>query len=137
MNISQLSDSKYLKKEDFPQPMLVTMAEVKQVNVAMEGQKPDMKFALYFQELDKPLVLNSTNGQLIAKVTGSDETDDWDGKQIVLFHDPNVSFAGKLVGGIRARAPRATGYKPPQKGSSAAMETRPQEGDPDYESEPF
>jgi hypothetical protein len=37
---------------------------------------------------------------------GSDNTDDWIGKQIVLFVDPSVSFAGKIVGGIRLRAPK-------------------------------
>jgi hypothetical protein len=137
MNISALRESKYLKKEDLPQPMLVTMADIKEINLAMEGGKPDMKYALYFEELDKPMVLNSTNGQLIAKIVGSDETDDWAGKQIVLYHEPNISFQGRLVGGIRVRAPRSTGYKPPQKGSAAAMETRPQEGDPDFNGEPF
>jgi hypothetical protein len=96
-----------------------------------------MKYALYFEELEKPMVLNSTNGQLIAKIVGSDETDEWAGKQIVLYHDPNISFQGRLVGGIRVRAPKSTGYKPPQKGSAAQMETRPQEGDPDFNGEPF
>jgi hypothetical protein len=137
MNISKLSDSKYLKKDDFPQPMILTMAEVKPVNVAMEGMKADMKYALYFEELEKPMILNSTNGQLIAKITGSEETDNWTGKQIVLYHEPNISFAGRLVGGIRVRAPKS-GFKPPApKGSAAAMETQPQEGDPDFSEEPF
>ena len=53
---------------------------------------------------EKPLALNATNGQIIAQITGSDESDDWAGKQVVLFHDPNVSYAGKLMGGIRVRA---------------------------------
>jgi hypothetical protein len=35
----------------------------------------------------------------------------------VLYHDPNVSFGGKLIGGIRVRAPRkqpvsVTGKRP-------------------------
>jgi hypothetical protein len=136
MNISALRESKYLKKEDLPQPTLVTMGEIEKVNLALEGQPPDVKYALYFQELEKPMVLNSTNGQLIAKIVGSDETDDWSGKQIVLYHDPNISFGGRLVGGIRVRAPKK-GYQPPQKGSSAAMESQPREGDPDFDGEPF
>jgi len=136
MNISELRESKYLKKEDFPQPMLLTMADVKRVNVAMEGQKADMQFALYFEELEKPMILKTTNGELIAKITGSRESDDWIGKQIVLYHEPNISYQGRVMGGIRVRAPKA-GYKPPQKGSAAAMETQPEEGDPDFEGEPF
>ena len=36
------------------------------------------------------MILNSTNAQLIARAVGSEETEDWPGKQIVLFNDPNV-----------------------------------------------
>jgi hypothetical protein len=49
------------------------------------------------------MVLNSTNGQLIARLLGSKNSDDWIGKEIDLYNDPNVTFAGELVGGIRAR----------------------------------
>jgi hypothetical protein len=44
-----------------------------------------------------------TNGALIAAITHSEESDGWIGKQIMLYNDPNVMFAGKLVGGIRVR----------------------------------
>lgn len=81
-----------------------------------------MRWALHFRELDKPMILNSTNGQIIAKITGSEESDDWDGKQIVLYHDPNVSFGGKLVGGIRVRAPKGA-YKAPAPAKSPDFQT--------------
>jgi hypothetical protein len=51
------------------------------------------------------MVLNSTNAQVIAIVCQSEETEAWVGKKIVLYSDPSISFGGKLVGGIRARAP--------------------------------
>ncbi len=104
MNINDLKESKYLKKTDVEPPILVTIARITQENLAQQGQEPEMKYVLHFAEDLKPMVLNSTNGQLIAMVLGSEETDDWNGKQIVLYNDPNVSFAGKLTGGIRARA---------------------------------
>jgi len=56
--------------------------------------------------------LNSTNAQIIAQIAKADrranyeDTDSWVGLRIVLYADPNISFGGKLVGGIRARAPR-------------------------------
>jgi len=106
MNISQLKESKFLKKEDVGPGMLLTIASVSQENVAKEGAEQELKWVLHFQESEKPMVLNSTNGQLIAKITGSDETDDWQGHKVVLYEDPNISFAGKIVGGIRVRAPR-------------------------------
>ncbi|HXI50305.1 MAG TPA: hypothetical protein VNH84_02335, partial [Candidatus Saccharimonadales bacterium] len=74
--------------------------------VAKEGADPMMKWCLTFIELEKPLVLNSTNIQVCQNICGSDDTDHWIGKRIVLYDDPNVSYQGKLVGGIRVRAPR-------------------------------
>lgn len=108
MHISNLKESSYLRKEDCDPAVLVTIkGDLTQENVALEGKAPDMKWALHFHEVDKPLILNSTNGQLIAMAIGSENSEDWDGKQIVLYNDPNVSFQGKLVGGIRVRAPKS------------------------------
>ena len=109
MNIAELKESKFLRKEDAGSGILVTIREVHQANVAKEGAPEEMRWVMSFDETDKPLVLNSTNGQILAQITGSPESDDWTGTQVVLYHDPNVSFGGKLVGGIRIRAPRKPG----------------------------
>ena len=108
MNINDLKTSKFLKKEDVGVGMLVTIASVGQENVAKEGADPEMKAVLHYEELEKPMVLNSTNGQIIAKITGAEDNIEtaWIGAKIVLYNDPNVSFAGKLIGGIRCRAPK-------------------------------
>ena len=111
--ISDMRESKFLKKEDVGRGALGTIAGCGQYNVAMEGAAPEHKWCLTFHELDKPLVLNSTNIQLCAQICGSDDTDHWVGKRIVLYTDPNVSFQGKLVGGIRVRAPKVTAPPPP------------------------
>ncbi len=106
--IGEMIESKFLKKEDVggERGMLVTISGCLQANVAMAGAEPDMKWALTFEELDKPMVLNSTNIHNCARACGSDNTDDWVGKKVVLYEDPNVSWGGKLVGGIRLRAPK-------------------------------
>lgn len=106
--ISEMRESKFLKKEDVGRGALVTIASCQQHNVAMEGASPEQKWTLSFQELDKPLVLNSTNIQLCAQICGSEDTDHWIGKRVVLYTDPNVSYQGKLIGGIRVRAAKAT-----------------------------
>lgn len=103
---SEMRESKFLKKEDVGNGALMTVEGCAQYNVAKEGAPPEHKWCLTFQETDKPLVLNSTNVQLCERIFGSDDTDDWVGKRIVLFTDPNVSYAGKIVGGIRVRAPK-------------------------------
>ena len=109
MHISELKESKFLRKEDCGQGILVTIEDCRQENVAKDGAPEDLKWCLYVKGHEKPMVLNSTNGQIIAQITGSEDSDGWGGCQIVLYHDPNVSFGGKLVGGIRVRAPRKPG----------------------------
>ena len=101
--IHEMKSSKFLKREDVGEGVVCTIVGVSQENVAKEGVDPDMKWVLHFVNVDKPLVLNSTNMTLIAKFLGSDNTDDWMGKNIILYDDPAVSFGGKLTGGIRVR----------------------------------
>lgn len=105
-NISALKSSKFLKKDDCEPPVLVTIRDCTEENVAKEGAPPELKWCLHFNETEKPMVLNSTNGQIIAGFIGKDNTEEWAGHKVVLYHDPNVSFGGKLIGGIRCRAPR-------------------------------
>jgi hypothetical protein len=109
--VSEMKNSKFLKKEDVGEDgTIVTVVNVHQVNVAMEGDAEDMKWCMTFREFEKPMVLNTTNAQLCEKFLNSDDTDDWTGKQIVIYDDPSVSFGGKPVGGIRVkRAPSGKG----------------------------
>ena len=113
---SEMRESKFMKKEDVGAGSLMTVEGCEQHNVAKEGAPPEHKWCLSFAESDKPLVLNSTNIQLCERIFGSDDTDEWVGQKIVLYTDPNVSYAGKIVGGIRVRAPKvkkATTPAPP------------------------
>lgn len=109
--LSEMLPSRFLKKDDVPQPMLLTIGDIEQVNVAPEGQPAENKWTMSFPEMDKPLVLNSTNMHIVGMTYG-DDTDGWIGKKIVLYSDPNVSFGGKLVGGLRLRAPKNQAAKP-------------------------
>lgn len=104
-NVNDLKDSRFLTKNDVEPEVLATIKSYKEMNVAMESQAPEVKWTLMFHELPKPLVLNSTNGQFVQAITGSGDFDDWLGKQVVLYNDKTVSFAGKITGGIRIKAP--------------------------------
>jgi hypothetical protein len=114
MKIGQMMDSKFLKKEDVDPPKLVTICGFSQQNAGRDDA-PEMKWTMSFIELPKPMVMNSTNLQLCAQALGSDDTDHWIGKQVVLYNDPSVQFQGKLIGGIRIRAPKKkpAGAAPP------------------------
>lgn len=104
---SEMIQSNYLKKEDVGEDgTVVTVRSFELVNVAPKGEPREEKWTMTFDEFDKPMVLNSTNIKLAEKALGSDETDDWIGKKLVIYNDPNVSFGKELVGGIRIRAHR-------------------------------
>lgn len=110
---SEMRESKFLKQSDVGRGALGTVDTVVRMNVAAEGADPELKWCMTFAEIEKPLVLNSTNIQLCEKIFGSDNTDDWHGQRLVLYTDPNVSYQGKLTGGIRVRAPKANAVPPP------------------------
>jgi len=114
-SINDLKTSKFLKQEDVGEGVPVTIRALSKENVAKEGAEPEYKWTLHFEEFDKPLVLNSTNGQIIAKITGFEDDIEikWIGTKVVLYADPNVSFGGKLVGGIRVRAIKNQGKELP------------------------
>jgi hypothetical protein len=103
---SEMRESKFLKKEDVGDGLLLTVKGCDQYNVAKPGAEPEHKWCLTFQEEDKPLVLNATNIQLCEQMFQSGDTDDWVGQKIVLYTDPSIMYAGKIVGGVRVRAPR-------------------------------
>lgn len=101
--VSDMIDSKYLRKEDVREDTVVTIRKFGQVNVAMDDQPEELKWAVKFDEFKKVMVLNSTNIQTLAKACGSDNTDDWVGHKVILWVDENVQFQGKLIGGLRFR----------------------------------
>ena len=109
MKTSELTSSKYLKKEDFPQPALVTIKDVRKENVALPSQPKKERGVIYFNEYDKGMVLNSTNLKRAEKAAGSDDTELWVGKKLVVYVDEEVEFGGEIVGGLRVRAPKPQG----------------------------
>ena len=102
MHISKMKQSRYIKAADVDPAVLVTIQ-----NCALETideETGEEKYVLHVKEFEKPLVLNWTNLQLIAKATGCEDSDEWAGHQIVLYHDETVMFKGTVTGGIRVRA---------------------------------
>ena len=105
MNVDELKNSRFLRKEDSDPPIYPTIDHVEKQNVAGMGERPENKWCLFFvEEHIKPMVLNSRNGQLIARFLGSKDTETWTGKRIKLINDPSVTFGSEVVGGIRARS---------------------------------
>lgn len=107
MRTSDMIDSKYLKQGDVPDPVIVTIGKLGRINIAKEGDPPEEKWAMRFKEFPKPMLLNATNIKLLEKACGSDDTDDWIGKEVILYNDENVTYGGQIVGGLRIRKQQA------------------------------
>jgi hypothetical protein len=101
--IGQMMESKYLKQSDVDGDVTVTVQKVGQKNVARDGDEPEMKWMVKFEEFTKPMVLNSTNIKRLAKSCESEDTDDWTGKKAILYVDPDIEFGGNVVGGLRIK----------------------------------
>lgn len=105
-DISTFTESKFLKRADVGGGKLLTIEDCRQQNVAKQTEAAEMKWCLFFAETEKPMVLNRTNAELVGMITGERNSDNWGGHKIVLYDDPTISYGGKLVGGIRVRAPK-------------------------------
>ncbi len=128
--VKDMIQSKYLRKEDVPDDETYTIKGVRQDNLAKDGQPDEMRWVLGFAEVNKPMVLNITSIRVLEQAFGGD-TDDWKGKQVIVYTDPNVSFGGKVVGGLRLRIPK---QKAAQKAAAAVKPAQ----DEDFDSEiPF
>jgi len=106
--------SSYLTKEDFPRPALGTIARLTQETFNSDEGGSETKWCVHFEEFDRGLILNKTNIRLAAQFLGND-TAQWMGKQVVVYNDPNVTFGGRAVGGLRLRAPKGQPAQPAQR----------------------
>jgi len=102
--IGDMRVSKFLKRSDLgdEDERIFTISGVSEEN-AGTADAEDIKWAINFKETDKPMILNWTNMQMLEKVTGSDNTDDWTGKRILVWFDESVQFKGEMKGGLRIK----------------------------------
>ena len=93
----------YLGQKDFEKSRTLTISSVGEEEIKGDNGLVS-KYVVRFEEIeDKGFVLNSVNSQKIEKMYGDDE--DWIGKEIELYTDPDIVYGGKVVGGVRVRRP--------------------------------
>lgn len=106
MKISEMLSSNWLRKEDLSDPVGGEVFTIKKLTEELVGSDQQSKWACHWKERDvAPLLLNKTNLRLLAAFLG-DDTDEWIGKEVEVYHDPSISYGGQLVGGLRVRPPR-------------------------------
>lgn len=111
--VSDMIQSKFLRKEDFEEDRVLTIKGVKLED--MPGDDGQQKWVLYFREEPKGMALNITTIRVLEQAYGGD-SDQWIGNKVKVYVDPNVSFGGKIVGGLRLRTSKVTtkAAPPPQ-----------------------
>lgn len=67
------------------------------------GKKKEAVVA-HFSDGNKPMVLNKTNLKTMSRIFGTSYIEDWRGRSIQIFFDPNVRFGRDKVGGLRIRS---------------------------------
>ena len=100
MNIDSAFPSAYLKASDLGSAAPVVTID--RVEVEPVGRDREMKPILYFKGKEKGVVLNKTNSNMIATLTGSRDTDDWAGCQIRIYAT-TTEFGGETVECIRIK----------------------------------
>ena len=84
----------------------LTIKEVKQEIVKNQNGSEECTVA-YFDEDVKPLILNKTNAEMIAKVWGTPFIEDWKGLRITL-KVKKISAFGEMVDAVRVSNARPT-----------------------------
>jgi hypothetical protein len=121
MKKSDVFPSNYIKADDLDGDVTYTIASVK-IETLGQGKDAEKKPVVFFEEVEKGMVLNVTNWNTIESQHGSD-SDDWIGKRIIIFAT-EVEFKGEMVMGIRVRL-RAPKPAARQQAEPAAGEPAP------------
>jgi len=98
MKLSQAFPSKYLSAKDLNGENLTLTIAGWEIAKLGDDKKPVLKF----QEIEKRLVLNVTNGNLLEDLLQTDELDEWVGARITLGVE-KVQFGNKRVPALRVQ----------------------------------
>ena len=110
MKREDLYPSRFIKAADLQgQEWPVTITRLTMEEIENERGREE-KPVLSFQGVSKALVVNVTNFDSIAEMHG-EETDNWPGKEIVLF-PTTTRFGGKTVDCVRIKRPGPGATKP-------------------------
>lgn len=86
--------------------IILTMTKVVREDVVGQGGRKEQLPVLYFQEVDKGLVLNKTNGKTIEKLY-TPYVENWNGKRIQIFAKNDIKIGNgrnaETTDGLRVR----------------------------------
>jgi len=103
--INDMFPGRFLRGSDLKSPATVVIRRVVQERMYSRAERAEAdKWVVYFEGARKGLVLNRTNAEKIAEIVGSRDSDDWIGRQVVLY-PVEIEVAGARRPAVRVRAP--------------------------------
>ena len=104
MKLNELFPSKYATGQDLAgKSVALTISHLRSEKmIPTPGTPPVDKWVVYFKEAQKGVVLSKILATQIAQAVGSEDTDAWPGKRVMLYPE-EVNVAGKPRPAIRAR----------------------------------
>ena len=99
-----LGGAAFMTQDDLPEPKGLHIQKFTREEVG-QGDTKETKTIVHWAEDIRPLVASKTALKQIQAVTGAKLPKEAIGQPVGLYVDPTVSFGGKIVGGIRVRAP--------------------------------
>jgi hypothetical protein len=143
--VSETKQSRFLTKEHIGKPNAkvdLTILKAGRMIVDFgDGEGPHPETIIMWKEKGwKPFIVKPTNAALIGQILGTKNPREWAGCRIGLWHNPEITFAGQIKGGIRACHPsqqknggrlRKRTQLPTQKTRSSTEQLEPE---PDEES---
>lgn len=98
-------DPKYLGSWDFEpgKDKVLTIKYAREEECTFEGGRKENCNIAYWQEKEKPMILNVTNCKMITKLLKTPYMEHWAGKRIQIYVDPKVKFKGEETEGLRIR----------------------------------
>ena len=106
------TQSKYLTKNDVEPPILVQIFNITTDQVEGDSGTIEDRSVLHFHGELKPMILNSTNRELLRAITGATTVGQLRNQSVILYNDVTIMFRGKMTGGIRVRAPQQAAVQP-------------------------
>lgn len=102
----KLTNPNYLGAYAFDEgkDMILTVASVGNELVTGDGGRKEECTVCHFAENVKPMILNKTNMKAIQKALGTPYIEEWAGRKIQIYADPNVKFGKEITGGVRVRS---------------------------------
>lgn len=109
----QYSNRRYLAQVDFPYPETLPIVRVTEELVSARGKPDQLKLIVFLKGKEKGLVLNTTNGEKLEKLTRQrypevkdpDNPRRWMGLVVTIGVNPNVMYGPDRTGGLRLWEP--------------------------------